>query len=132
MTAANETYDVFVSYSRADTRHAQDIDSVLRASGLKSFFDRRSLGVGLPWIPALESAIGEAKAAIVLIGPHGFGNTQQYERQAAIIRQSHDATFRIVPVFLPDAKTDRPFDFLHKLTWIDFSHVAKVFFQPSR
>ena len=86
MTAANETYDVFVSYSRADTRHAQDIDSVLRASGLKSFFDRRSLGVGLPWIPALESAIGEAKAAIVLIGPHGFGNTQQYERQAAIIR----------------------------------------------
>jgi hypothetical protein len=34
MTLANETYDVFISYSRADWRHAGDIDSVLRARGL--------------------------------------------------------------------------------------------------
>ena len=27
----SETYDVFVSYSRADGRHAVEIDSVLRA-----------------------------------------------------------------------------------------------------
>ena len=126
MTAAHDTYDVFISYSRADSRHAQDIDSVLRANGLKSFFDRRSLGVGLPWIPALETAIGSAKAAIVLIGPHGFGNTQQYERQLAIIRQTRESAFRVIPVFLPEAKTDRPFDFFDNLTWIDFSHVPKV------
>jgi hypothetical protein len=31
---------------------------------------------------ALEQAIGAAKAAIVLIGPHGLGNTQQYDRVA--------------------------------------------------
>ena len=40
---ANTTYDVFVSYSRADARHAADIDSVLRSKGLRPFFDRRSL-----------------------------------------------------------------------------------------
>jgi hypothetical protein len=34
---ANESYDVFVSYSRADWRQAADIDSALRANGLKSF-----------------------------------------------------------------------------------------------
>jgi hypothetical protein len=45
---ANETYDVFVSYSRADWRHAAEIDSVLRAKGLSSFFDRRNLAPGLP------------------------------------------------------------------------------------
>ena len=85
---ASETYDVFVSYSRADGRHAAEIDSALRANGLSSFFDRRNLAPGLPWVRALEQAIGAAKAVIVLIGPRGLGNTQQYERELAIVRQS--------------------------------------------
>ena len=71
----NESYDVFVSYSRADWRHAREIDSVLRDKGLKTFFDRSSLAGGQPWVRALEQAIGAAKAAIVLIGPRGLGNT---------------------------------------------------------
>jgi WD40 repeat protein len=121
-----EIYDVFVSYSRADWRHAADIDAVLREKGLRSFFDRRNLAPGLPWVRALEQAIGAAKAAIVLIGPHGFGNTQQYERDLAFVRQSRDPAFPVVPVILPETATDRPFDFLQVLTWIDFSHVAKV------
>ena len=33
---ADDTYDVFVSYSRADGRHAAEIDSVLRDKGLKT------------------------------------------------------------------------------------------------
>jgi hypothetical protein len=126
MSAENEAYDTFISYSRADGRHAAEIDSVLRDKGLKSFFDRRNLDAGLPWIRALEKAIGAAKAAIVLIGPHGFGNTQQYERELAIIRQTREPAFRVIPVILPDTRSDVPFDFLQNLTWIDFSHVAKV------
>ena len=81
-----ETYDVFVSYSRADGRHAADIDSALRSKGLRPFFDRRNLAPGLPWVRALEQAIGAAKAAVVLIGPRGLGNTQQYERELAFAR----------------------------------------------
>jgi hypothetical protein len=126
MTVPNETYDVFISYSRADGRHAADIDSVLRAKGLRSFFDRRNLAPGLPWVRALEQAIGAAKAVIVLIGPRGLGNTQQYERELALVRQSRDLAFPVVPVILPETAADRPFDFLNLLTWVDFSHVAKV------
>ena len=126
LTVANETYDVFVSYSRADWRHAAEIDSILRAKGLRSFFDRRDLAPGLPWVRALEQAIGAAKAVIVLIGPRGLGNTQQYERELALVRQSRDPAFPVVPVILPKTTTDRPFDFLNLLTWVDFSHVAKV------
>ena len=125
MAVASDTYDVFVSYSRADWRNAADIDEVLRATGLNPFFDRRNLPPGLPWVRVLEQAINVAKAAIVLIGPHGFGNTQQYERELAIYRQSRDPTFPVVPVLLPDAH-DPPFTFLQVLTWIDFSQVAKV------
>ena len=92
-----EIYDVFVSYSRADWRHAAEIDSVLRSKGLKSFFDRRELTPGLPWIRALEEAISAAKAVIVLIGPRGLGNTQQYERELALVRQSRDPAFPLAP-----------------------------------
>jgi energy-coupling factor transporter ATP-binding protein EcfA2 len=123
---ANEAYDVFISYSRADSRDATEIDSFLRAHGLKSFFDRGNLAPGAPWIRALEEAIGAAKAAIVLIGPRGHGNTQQYERELAFVRQSRDPGFPVVPVMLPETTTDRPFDFLNVLTWIDFSKVAKA------
>jgi energy-coupling factor transporter ATP-binding protein EcfA2 len=123
---ADESYDVFVSYSRADGRHAAEIDSALRNNGLNPFFDRRNLAPGLPWVRALEQAIGAARAAIVLIGPHGFGNTQQYERELAFVRQTHDPAFPIVPVILPETTSDPPFDFLRVLTWIDFSHVARV------
>ena len=123
---ASETYDVFVSYSRADGRHAAEIDSALRANGLSSFFDRRNLAPGLPWVRALEQVIGAAKAVIVLIGPRGLGNTQQYERELAIVRQTQDPAFPVVPVILPETTADRPFDFLNLLTWVDFSHVAKV------
>ena len=74
---ATESYDVFVSYARTDWRHAADINSVLRSKGLRSFFDRCSLAAGLRWLKSLEPAIGAAKAAIVLIGSRGLGNTQQ-------------------------------------------------------
>src|SRR6516162_4993905 len=97
-TVVSEAYDVFVSYSRLDGRHAAEIDSILRAKGLKPFFDRRNLAPGLPWVRALEQAIGAAKAAIVLIGPHGLGNVQQYERDLAFVRQSHEPTFPVLPV----------------------------------
>ena len=123
---ASEAYDVFVSYSRADVRHAGEIDSALRGNGLSSFFDRRNLAPGLPWVRALEQVIGAAKAVIVLIGPRGLGNTQQYERELAIVRQTQDPAFPVVPVILPETTADRPFDFLNLLTWVDFSRVAKV------
>ena len=126
---ADDTYNVFVSYSRADGRHAAEIDSVLRDKGLKTFFDRRNLAAGLPWVRALEQAIGAAQAAIVLIGPRGLGNTQQYERELAFVRQTRDSKFRVVPVLLPDTR-DPPFNFLQVHTWIDFSHVAKVHDAP--
>jgi hypothetical protein len=65
MPTGNETYDVFVSYSRGDSLHAKDIDSALCANGLKSFFDRRNLDPGLPWVRALEKAIGAAKEGLL-------------------------------------------------------------------
>lgn len=71
----------------ADQRHAADIDSVLRIS---RFFDRHNLLPVLQWVRGLEKALNAAKAAIILAGPHGLGNIQQYERDLAVCRQSRD------------------------------------------
>jgi hypothetical protein len=84
---ADRTLRRFHQLCAWDSRHAADIDSLLRARGLSSFFDRRSLQPGLPWVRGLEKALNAGQAAIILIGPHGLGNTQQYERDLAIIRQ---------------------------------------------
>jgi ABC-type multidrug transport system fused ATPase/permease subunit len=127
----NNDYDVFISYSRADTRYAADIDSALRQKGLRTFFDRRDLAPGLPWIRALEEAIGASKAAIILLGPSGLGDTQQYERELAFVRQTGEPNFPVVPVVLPDTR-DPAFNFLRVVTWIDFSHVAKILDAPDQ
>ena len=43
-----------------------------------------------------------------------------------IVRQTRDPAFPVVPVILPVTTTDRPFDFLNVLTWVDFSRVGKL------
>ena len=122
---ARDSYDVFISYSRADAKPAAHIDSFLRANGLSSFIDNRELEPGRLWVPGLERAMNSAKAVVVLLGAR-LGNTQQYERQFALVRQTRDPTFPVVPVLLPGTTSDRPFDFLHLLTWVDLSKVAQV------
>jgi WD40 repeat protein len=128
-TVGTDGCDVFISYSRADARYAADIDSALRQNGLRTFFDRRNLAPGLPWVRALEEAISAAKAAIILLGPSGLGNTQQYERELAFVRQTGDPAFPVVPVLLPDTR-DPPCNFLRVVTWVDFSRVAKIVDAP--
>ena len=123
-----ESYDVFISYSRTDARWAVDIDSALRQKGLLTFFDRRNLVAGLPWVRALEQTIGAAKAVIVLIGPTGLGNTQQYERELAFVRQTSSPAFPVVPVLLPGSVP--PFNFLQVVTWVDFRNVPKILDAP--
>ena len=125
-----ESFDVFISYSRADWREAADIEDLLRAASLKTFFDRRELAPGLPWVRALEETMGKSRVAIILIGPRGFGNTQQYERELAFFKQTRDPQFRVIPVLLPGSH-DTPTGFLQLLTWIDFSAAKKIADAPN-
>ena len=92
---SGDAYDVFLSYAHSDGDAAADLNGWLTAQGLSTFFDRSELRPGLRWIPALEDAIGRSKAVAILVGKHGIGNTQQYERELALIRQTGDETSRL-------------------------------------
>jgi hypothetical protein len=123
------SYDVFLSYARSDEAAAEELNRWLRAQGLRTFFDRSELRPGLPWVPALEEAINRSRAVAILFGKHGIGNTQQYERQFALVRQAHKAAFPVIPVLMPGCETP-PTGFLQLLTWVDLSKAASVLQQP--
>src|ERR1700733_6714619 len=123
--ASGDAYDVFVSYARSDGAAAAELNSWLRDQGLSTFFERNELRPGLRWLPALEDAIGRSKAAAILVGKHGIGNTQQYERELALIRQTGDAAFPVIPVLMPGCDSP-PTGFLQLLTWVDLSNGASV------
>ena len=118
---------VFISYSRADGTHAAALEAWLTAQGVATFFDRRDLGSGQLWLPDLEKAIEqEAEAIVVLCGPGGLGNTQQYEAQLAITRQAREPGFPIIPVVLPGTEDYRlPRGFLALQTWVSFKDVKQ-------
>src|SRR5271166_661507 len=118
-------FDVFLSYARSDGALAAQLNGWLCAQGLHTFFDRSELRPGLRWVPALEDAIGRAKAVAILVGKHGIGNTQQYERELALIRQTSDAAFPVIPVLMPGCDSP-PTGFLQLLTWVDLSKSANV------
>src|SRR5271165_6870192 len=128
--ASGDAYDVFVSYARSDEAAAADLNRWLCAQGLRTFFDRKELRPGLRWVPALEDAIARSKAVAVLVGAHGIGNTQQYERELALIRQTGDAAFPVIPVLMPGCDSP-PTGFLQLLTWVDLTKGKTVRDQPA-
>lgn len=116
---------VFISYRRSDGEQAEKIRRWLNVRGVATFFDKANLEKGHPWVTTLESEIASCRAAVILVGPSGFGNTQQYERDLAITRRTRDASFRVIPVLLPGV-TDPPVGFLELFTRIDFSRASDV------
>ena len=124
-------YDVFLSYARSDGDAAAELNGWLSAQGIKTFFDRKELSPGLRWVPALEDAIGRSKAVAILVGAHGLGNTQQYERELALVRQTGDQTFPVIPVLMPGCDSP-PTGFLQLLTWVDLSKGPSVLRQSEQ
>ncbi len=128
------TMDVFLSYNRADAVHAEALNGWLVGQGVKTFFDRRDLGSGQLWLTDLERAIEhEAQSVAVLVGPHGIGNTQQYEYQLALTRQAKDKDFPLIPVVLPGIENwQLPRGFLGLQTWVSFADVGGVTAGPAQ
>jgi WD40 repeat protein len=120
--AIGKTFDVFLSYSRADAEATRQVQSRLTEAGVATFLDRDQLPAGQPWLPALEQAIAACGAIVVLVGPAGLGTWQRREVQLALDRQAENEragrTLPVIPVLLPKV-ADPPGGFLRLQTWVD-------------
>jgi hypothetical protein len=125
--------DVFLSYNRRDGVHAAALNDWLTGQDVRTFFDQRDLGAGQLWLPDLERRIEhEAQAVAVLVGPAGLGNTQQYEYQLALTRQTGEPGFPLIPVILPATPDWRvPRGFLGLQTWVKFGATTDVRQDPA-
>ncbi|MBV8107921.1 MAG: TIR domain-containing protein, partial [Hyphomicrobiales bacterium] len=125
LVRGGEAYDVFLSYSRADSVAAEMLRARLKESGLCAFLDRYGLPAGQPWQPWLEQHLGTCGALVALLGPSGIGEWQHREIQLGLDRQASAAKagtpFPIIPVLLPGLANDAvPVGrFLNLNTWVD-------------
>lgn len=80
-------YDVFLSYSRADTERAQSLRDALRRQGYRVFFDTQSIDPGAPWKKRLESSIRASRTLVLCWSEHTRGSdyiTFEYSRAEAL------------------------------------------------
>jgi hypothetical protein len=101
LTAAEQDYDVFLSYNSADRAAVDEIARRLREARVNCFQDTRRLIPGEPWQEDLEDDLGRSRTCAVFFGPDGLGKWQTEEMRIAISRRVSDPEFRVIPVLLP-------------------------------
>ena len=95
---------VFLSHNTADKPAVEEIARRLEAEGIEPWFDAWHLVPGEKWQPALEKALTEARASVIVVGPSGMGPWQDEEMRVAIDRRISDPGYRVVPLLLPGAQ----------------------------
>ena len=130
-------YDVFLSYSSADTRVVHHIADQLRKDGFHIFLDAWEIIPGTSILKALGEGLAGANACAVFVGPGGFGPWHQTEAEQAVyqriesmrgepVEKEPRTAFRIIPVLLPGRahpeRVQMP-PFLNLVAWVEFSGV---------
>jgi hypothetical protein len=80
-------YDVFLSYSRADTQRIQPLVDELRRLGYRVFFDVQSIDPGEEWKKRLDNSIRGSRTLILCWSEHAHGSdyiTFEYSRAQAL------------------------------------------------
>jgi len=116
MNQSADTWDLFLSYNRDDSQAIEIIAAALQRRELRVFKDTWYLRPGHPWMPILEESLTLCRAAAIVLGPHGLGRWQQWEKQLAMERKVRQPDFPVIPIVLPGA--DPGLGFLTLNTWV--------------
>lgn len=106
MTEAQQTEQIFLSYSRNDRAAAIALGNALEQADIAVFRDEDDIRAGDNWMQRLQDALQGCAAFIVLIGRDGVRRWVGIEVQIALARNisPHDDSQRlpIFPILLPD------------------------------
>jgi hypothetical protein len=114
-------FNAFLSHSHNDAEWVQQIARRLEDEcGFRVWLDRWRLVPGESWQQEMALGLDRADTCVVCVGSATPAGWFRQEIERALEIQSKDDSFRVIPLLLPDASTDRVSQFLGLRTWIDF------------
>jgi tetratricopeptide (TPR) repeat protein len=125
---------VFISYRTLDREHADTLATWLRASGVDAFLDLYEIAGGDDIVQVLERGLDTAEAGILLLSPHGVGETwTRWELSILLTRAITERGFRLLPVLTtPDAPVPRGLTALRRLRIEDRGEILTSLLGTSR
>ena len=94
-------FDVFLSHNRRQKPWVREFAQVLKAAGLKIFFDEESISPGEDIVRALESALENSKRVVFVITPSSLeSDWVALETASAIYSDPAASKGKLVPVML--------------------------------
>jgi len=119
--AGNKRYDAFISHSHDDADWVQRLAQRLEDEcGFKTWLDRWLLVPGGSWQQEMALGLDQAVSCVVCLGSSTPSGWFLQEIERALNIQAADASFRVIPVLLPDAPSESVPQFLGLRTWADF------------
>jgi TIR domain len=112
-------YDAFLAHCSADKTEVEVIAQKLEDEvNLRVFFDKWDIIPGRLSVEEIEKALSQSKSCVVFIGKDGLGPWQNYERQAALIKNIGDGIAGDCGTFL-DILTSRIISVIREICHAD-------------
>ena len=118
--AAQEPYDVFVSYSHRNRVEVDTFVEHLRETrpGVRLFVDRLELGIGVEWLTRIARALDRSKKVVTIFSPDYFESKPcQDELNTAILLDNRVEQQVLFPIYLYSAEV--PTLYLAKAQYLD-------------
>ena len=103
-------YDVFISYSRKDTRMADRICAAFDRSGITYFIDRKGLSAGVDFPEVLAEAIESSRFFLFLGSAHSYASKYALNEVAYAFDEKPKNT--VIPYLIDDAPLPKNLKFL--------------------
>jgi hypothetical protein len=105
---------VFISYSRSDSQFALKLAQDLRAANVSIWVDQLDIPAGEPWDRAVENALQQSKAIIIILSPRAVESRSVMDEVSFALEEK-------MPVFpVLHEKCKVPFR-LRRLQYTDFT-----------
>lgn len=95
-------YDLLLCYNSKDVLSVRGLWSTLARCGLHGWLDEEQGLAGSHWRRAVEQGYSQSQAALVVLGPTGFGPSQKQEIDFLVAHCEQDGK-RLIFVLLPDS-----------------------------
>ena len=117
-------YDVFISYSRKDSKVAEEVYSTLSAAGLNCFIDKEGIAAGADFPEVLANRIDESGVFLLLASKNAYQS--KFTKNEILHAFKHKRSGCIIPYLIDDTPMPSDLEFLlGNVNWVD-SKVKKI------